>query len=205
MNAVTKLLIASNNAHKHQELREIFASLNAPVELVAPRDLGIDIDPAESADSYAGNALLKARAFAQAVHSAQQRLWVIADDSGLDVDALGGAPGIYSARYHKKAPLGDGCAALLREMQDVPPTQRSARFHCAIALIDPAGDEHLFDGLCEGRIGYQKRGAGGFGFDPVFIVGEDARTLAEYPADEKNRISHRGNAARKALAFLAEQ
>jgi XTP/dITP diphosphohydrolase len=213
-----RLLIASNNTHKHQELREIFTAIGAAaseaaggaVEFVAPRDIGIDIDPDETADTFAGNALLKARAFAQAAHalkpsSAYDGLWIIADDSGLEVDALGGAPGIYSSRYHKRAPNGDGSAELLRELRDVPDNRRSARFQCAIVLIAPDGDEHIFYGTCEGSVAHEKRGTGGFGFDPVFIVAGGTRTMAELASQEKHRISHRGIAARKAVAFLAGQ
>jgi XTP/dITP diphosphohydrolase len=201
-----KLLIASNNAHKHQELREIFAAIGSPVTLVTPRELGIQIDPDESANTYAGNAGLKARAFVQALRATPNSadIYVIADDSGLEVDALHGAPGIYSARYHKRAPNGDGCAALLQELKDVPDAQRTARFQCAIVLIAPDGSEHVFSGTCEGSIGHETRGAGGFGFDPVFLPAGDTRTLAEFSAQEKHRISHRGVAARKAIAFLME-
>ena len=203
-----KLLIASNNAHKHQELREIFAALgpfSAAIELITPRQAGVDIDPDESADTYAGNALLKARGFARALADAApaEALWVIADDSGLEVDALHGAPGLFSARYHKAAPGGDGCAALLGELTGVPNASRGARFQCAIVLIGPDGYEHTFFGTCEGRIGFEKRGVGGFGFDPVFMLPSDTRSLAEYAAAEKHRISHRGVAARKAIAFLS--
>ncbi len=205
-----KILVASNNAHKQQELREIFDAIGAPVELIDPRSAGIAIEPDESAGTYEGNALLKARAFADALRNsplaaAHGRLpWVIADDSGLEVDALNGAPGIYSSRYHKRAPDGDGCAALLKELQDTPDERRTARFQCAIVLIDPAGGAHTFFGACEGRIAREKRGAGGFGFDPVFILAEDTRTMAELSPQEKHRVSHRGIAARRAVACLAE-
>ena len=205
-----KLLIASNNAHKQQELREIMAAVGAPAELVAPRDLGIDIDPDESADTYAGNALLKARAFAQAVRAERvqpaRRVFTIADDSGLEVDALNGAPGIYSARYHKRAPNGDGCTALLAELQGIPDDRRGARFQCAIVLIGPDGGEHTFYGTCEGWIGHGKRGQGGFGFDPVFMPADEVaatRSMAELSPPEKHRISHRGIAARKMLEVMA--
>jgi XTP/dITP diphosphohydrolase len=119
------------------------------------------------------------------------------------VDALRGAPGIYSSRYHTRAPNGDGCAALLKELDGVPDAQRAARFQCAIVLIAPDGSEHIFNGTCEGQIAHEKRGVGGFGFDPVFQLAGDTRTMAELPAQEKHRVSHRGIAARKAVAFLA--
>lgn len=203
-----RLLVASNNAHKHQELHEIFDAISAPVDLITPASLGIDIEPDEIADTYAGNALLKARAFAHALQAsghAAPDIYVIADDSGLEVDALNAAPGIYSSRYHRKAPGGDGCAALLQEMQAVPDDRRSARFRCAIALVGPDGSENLFHGTCEGRIGYTKRGSGGFGFDPVFILTGDpyGRSMAELPSQEKHRVSHRGVAARKVAEFIA--
>lgn len=209
-----RFLVASNNAHKLRELREIFAAIGSRVELVAPRELGIDLEPDESAGTYADNARLKARAFAQALLARPDAgpLFVIADDSGLEVDALGGAPGIYSSRYHRRAPGGDGCTALLKEMEGVPDARRTARFQCAIVLISPYGDapnrealdayEHVFYGTCEGTITHELRGTGGFGFDPVFQLAGDTRTLAELPAQEKHRVSHRGVAARKAMAFV---
>ncbi len=196
-----KVLIASNNAHKHQELREIFALCASPVEFVAPREIGLDLEPAETADTYVGNAQLKARAFAQAVTSQNGDMWVLADDSGLEVDALAGRPGIHSSRYHQQAPDGDGCRALLAEMAGVPDDRRTARFRAVIVLIAPDGQEYIFEGVCEGRIGHEKRGANGFGFDPVFVT-DDGRTMAELPAEAKHRISHRGAAARRAAEFL---
>ncbi len=196
------ILIASNNAHKLQEFREIFAQFGAEgVEMFTPKSLGFDLDPEETADTYVGNALIKARAFYAALKN-PRGLYVMADDSGLEVDALSGRPGLLSARYHKAAPNHDGCAALLGEMTAVPDDQRSARFRAVIALVVPSGDENLFEGICEGGIGYQKRGEGGFGFDPVFKVANDSRHLAELSAQEKHVISHRGVAARQVIAFL---
>lgn len=189
-------LIASNNAHKHQELREIFTLhglSSADVKLIVPREVGITIDPEENADTYAGNALIKARAFANEPN--RQPDWlVLADDSGLEVDALKGRPGLLSARYHKAAPNGDGCTELLRELMGVPPAHRQARFRAVLALIDTTGQEYLFEGVCEGSIGDRQRGTGGFGFDPVFAVDADPadRHMAELPSAEKHRISHRG-------------
>lgn len=198
-----KVLIASNNAHKQQELREIFALCDAPVEFVAPRDIGLGLEPAESADTYIGNAQLKARAFAQALAERGGGLWVMADDSGLEVNALAGRPGIHSSRYHQQAPDGDGCRALLAELAGVPDDRRAARFRAVIVLIAPDGNEYVFEGLCEGRIGHEKRGTNGFGFDPVFVI-DGGRTMAELPAEAKHRISHRGMAARRAAEFLRE-
>ncbi len=206
MNRRARVLVASNNAHKLQELREIFEAAEAPVELVAPHEIGIEIEPAETEDTYLGNAQLKARAFARQLREmpgdGAAGLWILADDSGLEVDALDGQPGIFSSRYHKLSPGGDGSAQLLRALDGVPDERRAARFRAVIALIGPDGAEHAFDGACEGRIGHEKRGSGGFGFDPVFVVGGDGRMMAELSASEKHRISHRGIAARRAAEFL---
>lgn len=196
------VLIASNNAHKLQEMREIFGLAGAgdAIRLHTPRELGLMLDPDETADTYTGNAQIKAREFAEAVKG-RDGLWVMADDSGLEVDALDGRPGVKSARYHKAAPNGDGCAALLAEMAGVPDAQRTARFHCVITLFSPLGDENTFHGLCEGRIGHEKRGENGFGFDPVFVT-QSGAGMAELSSTEKHQISHRGVAARKVAAHL---
>jgi XTP/dITP diphosphohydrolase len=201
-------LIASNNAHKLQEFREIFSQFGAgEIELLTPQALGLALDPDEAAETYLENARIKARAFHDLIRrkcNAERRagLWVMADDSGLEVDALGGGPGVRSARYHKAAPDNDGCAALLRAMVGIPDDRRAARFRATIVLIAPGGEEQVFEGVCEGFIGFDKRGSGGFGFDPVFRVGGDARHLAELSAEDKHRISHRGLAAKKVTAFL---
>ena len=197
------ILVASNNEHKLQEFREIFLQFGAgDVELLTPRSIGVELDPDETSDTYVGNAHIKANAFYGAIRSVQPDLWVMADDSGLEVDALNGAPGVRSARYHKAAPDQDGSAALLREMATVPAGQRTARFRAVIALIAPGGKEHTFEGVCEGSIGFDKRGSGGFGFDPVFRVAGDSRHLAELSASEKHLVSHRGLAARQAISSL---
>jgi XTP/dITP diphosphohydrolase len=206
-NPTTPILIASNNAHKLQEFREIFSQFGAgDVELLTPKSLGLDLDPEETADTYIGNALIKARAFYSFINTMRDRLppnlMVMSDDSGLEVDALDGRPGVLSARYHKASPNGDGCAALLREMVIVSDTDRAARFRAIIVMIAPDGAENIFEGVCEGSIGREKRGAGGFGFDPVFKLAGDVRHLAELRAEEKHPISHRGVAGRKVIAFL---
>jgi len=198
------VVVASNNPHKLQELREIFAlSGLRDARLISPRDIGLMCDPDETGETYLDNALIKGRAVADAYRQSGRadEIWVLADDSGLEVDALGGRPGIHSARYHRAAPEGDGCAALLREMADVPEAHRSARFRCVLVLIAPDGQEQAFEGVCEGRIARDRRGEHGFGFDPVFLV-DDGRTMAELPAVEKHRISHRGVAGRRAAEFL---
>jgi XTP/dITP diphosphohydrolase len=198
------IVIASNNAHKLQEFREIFSQFGATdIELLTPQSLGLTLDPDESGETYLDNARIKARAFHHLIHNTSDRMMsVMADDSGLEVDALGGAPGIYSARYHRNAPSNDGSAALLRAMVEIPNDRRMARFHAVIVLIEPDGREHTFEGVCEGSIAFDKRGKGGFGFDPAFRIAGDTRHLAELSAEEKHRISHRGKAAQQLIAFL---
>ena len=177
------------------------------IELLTPQALGIALDPDETTETYHGNARIKAGAFHDFIRregnvERRANLWVMADDSGLEVDALGGGPGVRSARYHKTAPNNDGCAALLRAMAGIPDDRRTARFRAVIVLVAPGGKEHAFEGVCEGLIGFDKRGSGGFGFDPVFRVGGDTRHLAELSAEDKHRISHRGLAAQQVIAFL---
>lgn len=205
----TRILIASNNAHKLQEFSEIiqlYAPAGLRVELVTPRQLGLALDPDETASTYIGNAQIKARAFHGAI-GPKDNLIVLADDSGMEVDAMDGRPGVLSARYHKNAPHGDGCAAILREMAAVPEASRAARFHAVIVLILPDGRELALNGVCEGRIAREKHGAGGFGFDPVFLVRDGgfdgSRTMAELTPTEKHSVSHRGRAMQKALQELA--
>ena len=196
------ILIATNNAHKVQEFQEIFAQFGAVgIELVTPQNLNLMLDPEETAETYLDNARIKARAFHGLV-TGRPDLYVMADDSGLEVDALGGKPGIHSARFHKNAPNRDGSAALLDALKDVPEGRRTARFRAVVVLIEPAGKEHVFEGLCEGAIGFEKRGTGGFGFDPVFRVNGNTRHLAELASEEKHRISHRGKAAQGLMEFL---
>jgi XTP/dITP diphosphohydrolase len=202
--ATVEVLVASNNPHKRRELGEIFALAGLrEVALIMPSELGLQCNPEETGGSYLENALIKARALARAweERSDGRRLWVLADDSGLEVDALGGHPGLHSARYYQTAPGGDGCAALLAEMAGLPDAQRGARFRCVLVLTSPDGEIYHFEGVCEGRIARERRGTGGFGFDPIFVVA-DGRTMAELSAAEKHAVSHRGIAGRQVAAFL---
>ena len=204
----TSILIASNNANKLQEFREMFAQFGAGhINLITPRDLGIALDPDETGETYIENALIKARAFHGLIRKDHAQtldpsLWVMADDSGLEVDALDGAPGLRSARYIKNAPNNDGCAALLQALAGVPEGERTARFRAVIVLIAPNGEEHIFQGIGEGSIGFDKRGSGGFGFDPIFRSSGSSQHMAELSPGEKHRISHRGLAAVQVIEFL---
>jgi len=202
-----EILIATNNAHKLQEFGEIFTLFGArDARLVTPRELGLSLDPEENATTYIGNARIKARAFRRALRDSGARAasiaWVLADDSGLEVAALGGRPGLRSARYHKDAPAGDGCAALLREMETTPTAARTAHFRAVLVAVSLATDtEYAFEGVCPGAIAYEKRGVGGFGFDPVFLT-DGVRTMSEITAQQKHAVSHRGRAARRMIEAL---
>jgi XTP/dITP diphosphohydrolase len=194
-----KLLLATHNPGKKAEYVALLQGLE--LELVTLADLGITDVIAEDGETFAQNALLKARGYAKATG-----LLTLADDSGLEVDALGGAPGIYTARYG-----GEGLSdeeryrLLLRNLQGVPDEQRTARFRCVIALAWPDGRTELAEGVCEGRIAHEPRGEHGFGYDPVFYLPEFGRTMAELPAEVKNRLSHRARAAAIAREILKEK
>lgn len=190
-----KLVFATNNKHK---IREISDLLDDRFEIIGLADIGITEDIPEDADNLADNALFKARY----VHD-RTGLNVFADDTGLEVDALDGAPGVYSARYAGpgKSPE-DNIIKLLRELEGVE--DRRARFRTVIALIYD-NSEYLFEGKVDGSIIQKGRGTGGFGYDPVFMAEGYEVTFAEMPLSEKNKISHRARAMRKLLAFLAQQ
>lgn len=186
---MTRLLIATNNRGKVREYQELLAGL--PLEITFPAEEGYWLEVEESGETFEENACLKARAFAR--HSG---LLTLADDSGLEVDALGGAPGVYSARYAGPgASDADRYRKLLADLAEVPEDQRSARFRCVIAVARPDGRVETAAGACEGQIGFEPRGDYGFGYDPVFIVaGQGGKTMAELAPDVKNRISHRARA-----------
>jgi XTP/dITP diphosphohydrolase len=189
-------VIATGNPGK---LREMLAILGGHgLEPVARSAFGIE-PPVENGDSFVANALIKARHAA-----ARSGLPAIADDSGLEVDALGGRPGVHSARY--AGPEADNEAnndKLLAELAGVPAARRGARYRCAMVFVQDAGDEApvVAESAWEGRIGFERRGAGGFGYDPLFVVAGGDVTAGEMPEVEKNRVSHRG----QALAELAEK
>lgn len=189
-----RLVVASSNAGKLRELRALAAAL--AVEIVSQTELGIAA-VAETESTFRGNALLKARHAARATG-----LPALADDSGLEVDALGGAPGVYSARYAGAAARdADNNAKLLAELAAIPPPRR-ARYRAVLVLVAHADDPAplVAEGRWEGQIALAPRGSAGFGYDPLFLPDGDARTAAEYPAAEKNRRSHRGQALAALLA-----
>jgi len=226
---MNKLLIATNNHGKIQELQQLLADLN--IQLVTPTDIGLDLDVLEDGLTYAENATKKALAFAKA-----SGLISLADDSGLEVDALNGEPGLYSARYGgsegKLLSFAERRKYLISNLQDIP-RPWTARFRATIAIVKPENvtssearslkhnqsktlqspqtgsfrvtkDVQLAEGSCEGEIIPEDRGTGGFGYDPIFLFPELGKTMAELPAEEKNRLSHRAKAVMNAKGILKE-
>jgi XTP/dITP diphosphohydrolase len=193
-----KLLLATNNKGKLEELRQLLAGV--PFDIISSSDIGLNLAVRESGKTYATNARLKARAFAVA-----SGLLTLADDSGLEVDALGGAPGVLSSRY-----AGSGASDkqrvdyLLSKLKDIPWEERNARFRCVMAMASPSGKLKTCSGSCRGIITYAPRGTNGFGYDPVFYFPKLGKTMAELPFEIKNRISHRARAAARARRILAE-
>ena len=191
-----KLLLATNNEAKVGEYRDLLRDL--AFELVTSAELGINIIVNEAGESLEENARLKATASA-----ARSQLLALADDSGLEVDALGGEPGWLSARYAgEKASDRDRIGYLLAKLEGVPWERRSARFRCVIAIATPGGKVGFCSGECLGIITFEPRGEGGFGYDPIFYLPELGRTMAELTPEIKNQVSHRGQAARKVPQLL---
>lgn len=190
------LLLATTNEGKLKEFRAIFRDL--PFQLLSLRDVQIDTDVEEVGATFAEIALLKARTYAQMAN-----MLALSDDSGLEIDALGGEPGIYSARFAgRETPYPERFRLILARLQAIPPSQRTARFRCAIALAEPSGYTQVVEGTIEGLITENPRGEHGFGYDPLFLVPELGKTTAEMLADEKHQISHRGRAAQAARRLL---
>jgi XTP/dITP diphosphohydrolase len=191
-----KLLLATNNSGKIREFTNLLKGI--PYEIVSPAGIGLTTEVDETGKTFEENARLKATTFA-----AESRLLSLADDSGLEVDALGGEPGPLSHRYAGEgASDADRIDYLLAKLKDVPRDKRTARFRCVIAIASPDGSTELLSGECPGVITTEPRGNNGFGYDPVFYVTELGKTMAELTPDEKNRISHRARAAEKARKFL---
>jgi XTP/dITP diphosphohydrolase len=218
---VTTLLLATRNAHKAGEIRAILGEGFAWLTL---NDFPEAPQVTEDAPTFAGNATKKAVALAgwlgagapsSTLQAQGSRVFVLADDSGLEVDALAGAPGVHSARFAAmdlgkagNSPDAANNAKLLRLLQDVLPDKRTGRFRCVLALAEVAppgrcGPPHLFEGTCEGRIGFAPRGQGGFGYDPLFVPDGYEQTFAELGEAVKNTLSHRARALRQLRAYLA--
>jgi XTP/dITP diphosphohydrolase len=192
------LLIATNNEGKVKELQDLLNDMG--LELLTPAQINLELDVIEDGLTYAENATKKALAFANA-----SGLISLADDSGLEVDALDGAPGLYSARYGssdgKKLSDKDRRVFLISNLQGKP-RPWTARFHATIAIALPNGETHLAVGICEGEIIPEERGTGGFGYDPIFLLSDLGKTMAELSMEEKNRLSHRARAVSNAKPAL---
>lgn len=193
-----KIVIASSNKGKIAELKAALAGL--PLKVLDLSHFGQLAEPEETGKTFAENALLKAKYYAEKMHNA-----CLADDSGLEVDALDGAPGVFSARYAgPDGGVAECNAKLLKELDNVEDASRTARFRCVLAFVDEDRSVLLADGTCEGMILRQARGQEGFGYDPLFYVPEIGKTLAEVSLAEKNLLSHRGQAVRSMVAKLAD-
>lgn len=194
-----RMIFATGNENKMVEIREILGDL--PLEILSMKQAGIRADIEENGTSFEENALIKAREVCRLAGE-----MVLADDSGLEIDYLNGEPGIYSARY-----MGENTSYrvknknLMERLEGVPNEKRTARFVCAIAAVFPDGKELVVRGTVEGIIGYEERGENGFVYDPIFYLPERGLTTAELPPEEKNSISHRGNALRKMKELLEKE
>ena len=201
MSRIEKVVLATNNPKKLTELRRVMAESGLAVEVLGLADFPAYPEPIESERSFEGNAFIKAEAAAK--HTGLPSL---ADDSGLEVDELNSMPGVRSARW-----AGPDCddaannALLLAQLAGVPADQRGARFVCALVLVSPVGERRLWRGEMPGRIADEERGAGGFGYDPLFLPDGEHRTSAELTAAEKDAISHRGKAVRAFITWLGAQ
>jgi len=198
-----KTYVATNNPGKLRELKALFAK--SPLQIVTPRK-HIDLSVVESAPNYRGNALLKAQALAAALRDKHVSAAVLADDSGLEIDALEGRPGVHSARYGGPE-MGWPArrAALLAELRGIPPYRRGARFVCALVLVEAHGEPLAVTGEVRGYILESESGTGGFGYDSVFLYPPFGRSFASLSEKEKNAVSHRARAAEAMLAMLSDR
>ncbi len=203
-----RIVFATGNKDKMREVRKILGGLDA--EILSMKEAGVFEDVVEDGSSFAENAAIKASAIYELLEKKDpteaKETVVLADDSGLEIDFLGGEPGIYSARYlGKDTPYTEKNSIILDRLKDVPDEERSARFVCAIAACLPGGKNISTLGKMEGRIAYKIAGENGFGYDPIFFLPEYGRTSAELSEDEKNAISHRGKALREMAQLLKEE
>lgn len=197
MQKFNKIIFASHNNGKINEIREMLTPLG--ITVLSGNDLNLP-DVEETGSTFEENAYIKALAAAK-----EQNIPCIADDSGLCVDAIGGRPGVYTARYAPERDYNQGMDKLLYELAETRSTNRSAHFSCVIVLAYPNGDYKSFEGRVDGSIASQKSGQSGFGYDPIFIPTGFNRSFAEFDSEEKNKISHRGRALQKFVEFLMKQ
>ena len=194
-----RIVFATGNKSKMIEVRRILSPLD--MEIFSMKEAGVIAEPDETGSTFAENAVIKAKACAALV--TDKETIVMADDSGLEVDAQNKEPGIYSSRYMgEDTSYIEKNAEIIRRLEGVPVEKRTARFVCAIAAVFPDGRTLITEGTIEGKIGYEARGENGFGYDPIFYLPDMSRTTAELSEDDKNEISHRGKALRKMSAEL---
>ncbi|MBO6232626.1 MAG: RdgB/HAM1 family non-canonical purine NTP pyrophosphatase [Clostridia bacterium] len=193
-----EIILASNNEHK---LKEIRAKLkNGNIKIISQKEAGFNIEVDETGTTFEENAILKA----ETIYKLAKKP-VLAEDGGLEVDYLNGKPGVYSHRFAgENATDEDRRNKILTLLKDVPDEKRTARFRCVGCYIDENGQKHIFEGISEGKIGYESKGTDGFGYDPIFIC-EYGKTFAEISAEEKNKISHRGRLIEKFVKYLEEK
>jgi XTP/dITP diphosphohydrolase len=190
------LLVATTNRHKLEEYRTIFS--DTPFQLLSLNDIQLDLDVEETGTTFQENAEIKALTYARA-----SGILSLADDSGIEIDALGGAPGVYSARFAGvNTPYEERFRLIFERLRGVPVEQRAARFRCVITIAEPSGYHQSVEGSIEGMIADAPHGTNGFGYDPIFLVPELGKTTAELAPEQKHQISHRGRAARKARILL---
>ncbi|HZV13132.1 MAG TPA: XTP/dITP diphosphatase [Candidatus Kapabacteria bacterium] len=195
----TKIVLATHNQGKVKEISAMLGDL--PVHIISVADAGFDDEIEETGATLEENALLKARTIREKINLPIPAP-VLADDTGLEVDALNGAPGVRSARYAgERQSDADNRAKLLHALSGVPPEKRGAQFRCVLALIDKRG-EHSFEGVCKGSIAQEEKGSSGFGYDAIFIPAGHQKTFAEMAAEEKNALSHRGKAVEALKRYL---
>lgn len=198
-----RVIFATGNENKMREVREILAEL--PVEILSMKEAGISSDPDENGETFEENALIKAKAVAAVLPDQLKDSVVLADDSGLEVDAMDKMPGVQSARW-----MGHDTsyriknAKIIENLEEVPVEKRTARFVDAIAAVLPDGRDLVVRGVIEGKIGYEEKGENGFGYDPIFMLPDMSRSTAELSPEEKNEISHRGKALRQIAEKLRE-
>ncbi len=189
------IILASNNQNKLKEISEKVKQFN--IKIISQKEAGFNIEVEETGKTFEENAILKAEAIYKTLG-----IPVIADDSGLEIDALNGEPGVYSARYAgPNATDKDRINKILNLLQDVEEEKRTARFKCDICYIDKMGEKHIFEGTCEGKITKEPCGISGFAYDPIFLY--DTRTFAQMSMEEKNQVSHRGKAVNKLIEYLS--
>lgn len=199
-----KIIFATGNAGKMKEIREIMEDLQIPV--LSMKEAGLEAEIVEDVTTFEENAVIKAKAIAGLSKCRNEDVVVLADDSGLEIDYLNKEPGVYSARY-----MGEDTSYriknqnLIERLEGVPDEQRTARFVCAIAAVLPDGRVVTTRGVIEGKIGYEERGTNGFGYDPIFYLPDMSRSTAELTPEEKNAVSHRGNALRLMKEELQKQ